>query len=101
MLILTFKYNTCITSKDRVSPWLSKYFPSAKPLGIEKNGTGYEVEVSLQDFEKNKEKIPSANLLRVRGCFTVAEMLCLGVRDFDNDLRNKDFLRKVFPHSDL
>lgn len=100
-IILTFLNSTDIADKDRLAPWLQVYFPSAEPLGQEQDGNGYEVMVSLKDFEENKNKVPTSNLVRARGCFTIIEMICLGVRDFDNDLRDKDFLRKIFPHSKL
>jgi len=59
-------------------------------MGFEYGQRHPTIRVSLSDFEKHKDKIPTFNLVRARGEFDMITQLTLGVRNFDNDLRRME-----------
>ena len=85
---LTFYHAREIFRGSEFKPWVNRLFPN----GVRYEGTKsamYEptIIVSLQDFEDSKENIPTKNLIRIKGSFTILEQLTFGVRNFDNKIK--------------
>ena len=88
MIYLTFYHARDIFRGSEFKPWVNRLFPH----GVRFEGTKsamYEptIAVTLKDFEDSKECIPTKNLIRIRGEFTILEQLAFGVRNFDNILK--------------
>jgi len=44
----------------------------------------------LREFEAGKTNIPTKNLIRIEGVFSVLEQLVFGVRDFKNEITGNE-----------
>ena len=89
MIYLTFYHAREIFIGSEFKPWVNRLFPS----GVKFEGTVSAmyhptIKVTLQDFEDSKDAIPTKNLIRIRGEFTILEQLTFGVRNFDNTLKS-------------
>ena len=90
MIYLTFYHGRNIfQGGGNFKPWLSKLFKSFKFEGFEYGHYLPTISVSRQEFEANKEYIPTANLVRIEGKFDVLEQMTLGVRNFKNEFDEK------------
>lgn len=92
MIYLTFTYSRDVFNGPCLRHWVEKYFKSSdyRFMGFEYGQRHPTIRVSLSDFEKHKDKIPTFNLVRARGEFDMITQLTLGVRNFDNDLRRME-----------
>jgi len=89
MIYLTFVHSRELFTGANFKPWVKRLFPSVKFEGCKTANYEPTISVSLIDFERAKECIPTKNLIRIKGVFNVIEHLVLGVRDFDNQLKYK------------
>lgn len=88
MMKLTFRHTRDIFSRGDFLPWIRRVFGE----DILFDGCEYEnnyptILTSYQTFEIKKGAIPTKNLIKIEGSFTVLEQFSLGVRCFSNDLR--------------
>ena len=89
MIYLTFYHGRNIFRGDKFAKWVYDYFPSAKFEGFECGHYYPTISVSLAEFEAAKDRIPTPNLIRVEGRFTVLQQLVYGVRNFKNEISEK------------
>ena len=86
MIYLTYSYHRDVFLKGgNFKPWIKKLF--GENVDFEGFTSGmYEptIGISLSDFEDNKDKIPTNNLIQIEGRFDILEQLALGVRNFIN-----------------
>lgn len=88
MIYLTYTYHRDIFLKGGdFKPWIKNLFgDNARFEGFTFGMSEPTIKVSLSDFENNKDKIPTKNLIQIEGEFGLLEQLALGVRDFNNSL---------------
>ena len=87
MIYLTYSYHRDIFLHQEFKPWIKKLF--GENVRFEGFTSGmYEptISISLSDFEDNKDKIPTNNLIQIEGKFSMLEQLACGVRDFKNSI---------------
>lgn len=91
MIYLTFYHARELFRGADFKPWVNRLFPN----GVRYEGTVSAmyhptIAVSLVDFEDAKDCIPTKNLIRIRGEFSIIEQLTFGVRNFDNTLKSTE-----------
>ncbi len=89
MIYLTFYHGRNIFKGHEFSSWIKNNFKTVKFEGFEYGHYMPTISVSLQEFEAAKDFIPTKNLIRVEGRFSILEQLVFGVRDFKNEVYEK------------
>ena len=98
MIYLTFTHSRDIFKKNEFQNWIKIWFKTARFEGCEYGNHYPTIKVSLLEFEEWKEQLEcekqKAKLVRIRGFFDICEQLSLGVRNFENDLRETEQMNK-------
>ena len=84
MIYLTYYYDRDIFNGNKFRKWITDLFGENVKFNGSEGRKFPKIEISLTDFETNKNKIPTKNLVSIEGKFTLIEQLGLGVRDFKN-----------------
>jgi len=85
---LTFTYSRDVFRKDKFQEWITELFGEDVRFDGFEYGRSYPtIKVGFTDFEEQKHKIPTENLVKIKGSFNTVERLALGVWSFSNDLR--------------
>lgn len=66
--------------------WIKKNFKTVNFEGFEYGYYSPTISIDLQEFEVAKKMIPTKNLIKVEGKFSVLQQLVFGVRDFTNEI---------------
>ena len=90
IIYLTYSYHRDVFLKGgNFKPWVKNIFgEDARFEGFASGMDEPTIKVSLIDFENNKDKIPTENLIGIKGEFNLLHQLALGVRNFSNRLNN-------------
>lgn len=95
MIYLTYIYSRDIFKGQSFVKWISDLFgEEVKFYGYESGRRYPSISINVIDFDKVKDKIPTKNLVKVKGAFNVIQQLSLGISDFSNDLRDSEFKNK-------
>ncbi len=88
IIYLTYTYHRDVFLKGgHFKPWIKNLFSDNVDFeGFTSGMSEPTIKVSLSDFENNKDKIPTKNLIQIRGEFGLLEQLAFGVRNFNNSL---------------
>ena len=88
MIYLTFYHdrNVFKGSPGSFVSWIKNNFQTVKFEGFECGRYFPTISISLSEFQAKKEFIPTKNIVRVEGKFTVLQSLMFGVRDFKNEV---------------
>ena len=86
MIYLTYYYDRDIFNGTKFRKWITDLFGTNVKFNGSEGRRFSEIEINLTDFETNKDKIPTKNLVSIEGKFTLIEQLALGVRNFKNTI---------------
>uniref|UniRef100_A0A6H2A3L4 Uncharacterized protein n=1 Tax=viral metagenome TaxID=1070528 RepID=A0A6H2A3L4_9ZZZZ len=87
MVLLTFRHSRDVFIKNQFKNWITKLFGTDVKFDGCQYGNNYPtLIVSLPDFLKVKDDIPTRGLVSIEGKFNLIEELSFGVRDFKNEL---------------
>ena len=86
MIYLTYSYHRDIFLKGgEFKPWVRNLFGEAVKFdGFSYGMSEPTIKVSLVNFEDKKAQIPTKNLLKINGYFSVLQRLAHGLTDFES-----------------
>ena len=93
MVHITFNHSRDIFKKNEFQVWIKRSLKSARFEGCESGNYYPTISISTDDFLKWKahrmaDEKQKSRIVRIRGEFDILEQLSIGIRSFDNDLRN-------------
>jgi len=88
MVYITFYHGRNIFRGHEFASWV-KNFPSANFEGFECGNYFPKISIPLAEFEAAKEVIPTQNIVRMEGEFSILQQLVFGVRNFKNDVSDR------------
>lgn len=91
MIFLTYYYDRDIFNGNKFQKWITDLFGDNVKFEGSEGRRFASISISLQDYEANKHKIPTKNLVKITGIFDILEQLVYGVRNFTNTIENEQF----------